>query len=99
MSFRIDSSSFIPLGERSSPVTRKTQHAGPAAPSFDQVRISSPLTGMERRIQDLTGCLSQQIRSWPTAHEVAVLQEQVDSGTYRPNAEEIAKRMLLMQEA
>jgi anti-sigma28 factor (negative regulator of flagellin synthesis) len=43
--------------------------------------------------------LSQQVRTTNTTGKIQELRQQVASGAYQPNAQEIARRMLLMGEA
>lgn len=98
MSFRIERNQSIPWGELSPHSAGSAQRSGGMAPNFDQVEFSRHLSGMERRVRELTGQLSQQVLARPTSGEIAALREQVDQGTYRPDASEIAARMLLLQE-
>ena len=97
MSFRIDRNSSVYMGGIAPRASGKARQCDGVSPSFDQVRISSQRPHMERRIQELTGRLSCQIRNRPTAQEITALAEQVAAGTYCPSAEEIACRMLLQE--
>ena len=63
---------------------------------YDQVEFSTRLSGLEKRVQDLTARLSQEVRARPTSGELRALQAQVASGTYQPDARETAARMLLL---
>ena len=99
MSFRIDRSGFLPLGELSSHAVRRERPGEAAPPSFDQVRISARCSGAEARVRELTGQLSRAVRTRPAARELSLLERQVAGGTYQPDAAEMARRMLLIQEA
>lgn len=65
---------------------------------YDQVQFSSHLDEMEKRVKETVGRVSQEIRIRPTHQELAELREQVASGTYQINPQEIAARMLLVRE-
>ena len=62
------------------------------------MEFSTRLSGLEKRVQDLTARLSQEVRARPTSGELRALQAQVASGTYQPDARETAARMLLLCE-
>ncbi|MBO4914600.1 MAG: flagellar biosynthesis anti-sigma factor FlgM [Oscillospiraceae bacterium] len=47
----------------------------------------------------LRGKLSQEVRTATSSGQVAALREQVQNGTYQVDAREIAKKMLLLEEA
>ena len=63
---------------------------------FDSVKISEGGVSMEK---ELTGKLSQEVRTATSTDMIAALREQIRSGTYQPDAMEIAKKMLLLGEA
>lgn len=75
-----------------------TEHAKVCGQNYDQVQFSSHLDETEKRIKDLVGQLSQQIRTRPTRHEIDTLKNQFQSGELQPNCQEIAARMLLLRE-
>ena len=97
MALRIERNSFYSVGER-------TLHsaAGLArrdgGQSFDQVQFPDRLTGLGGQVQELTARLPQEVRVRPTRQELQNLREQVEKGSYRPDAGEIAARMLLLGE-
>ncbi len=59
---------------------------------FDRVTISEEGASAAR---ELTGRLSQEVRTAASTEKIAALREQVRSGTYRPDPAEIARKMLL----
>ena len=63
--------------------------------NYDQFCCSPQPEGEEARIREEVSQISQDIRIRPTKHEIAILQQQVQDGTYQPDAREIAARMLL----
>lgn len=65
---------------------------------YDQIQFSSHLSEAEKRIKETTGQITRQIRTRPSQKELEALREQVASGTYQADAQEIAARMLLMEE-
>ena len=98
MDLRIDRDLFFPVGERPARPAASARPAGTGRQHLDQISFSARLSGLEGRVQDLTAQLSQQVRVRPTRQELSTLQEQVEAGTYRPDAGEIAARMLLLGE-
>ena len=66
--------------------------------SYDQFSCSPRPEGEEARIQNAVSRISQEIRIRPTKHEISRLQQQVQEGTYQPDAREIAARMLMKAE-
>ena len=100
MAFRIDRNPYFPIGEltaahSSAGTVRRT---GAGGQNFDQVQFSSRLTGLEGQVKDLAAQLSREVRVRPTRQELQGLQRQVEEGAYRPDAGEIAARMLLLGE-
>ena len=65
---------------------------------FDQVRFSSHLDEMEKRLKITAGQISQQVRIRPTHQELESLRQQVASGTYQTDPREVAARMLLRED-
>lgn len=63
---------------------------------FDQVALSSEPTGTDRFRMELVSRLSREIRSAVTTRDIQALRQQVSTGEYRPDAQQIAARMLLM---
>lgn len=65
---------------------------------YDQVEFSSCLDETEKRVKQVVGTMSQEIRSRVSAQDLEHLRQQVNDGTYQPNPREIAARMLLIRE-
>lgn len=99
---------FIPGGAKingSTGITRgyPTKSASaPQAPKgefsrrFDSVSISN--AGTENAYaMELKGKLTQEVRTATSSDMIAALREQVQNGTYEPDPQEIAKKMLLME--
>ena len=63
---------------------------------FDQVALSSEPTGTDRFRMELVSRLSREVRSAVTTRDIQALRQQVSTGEYRPDAQQIAARMLLM---
>ena len=64
---------------------------------YDQFEFSDRLEEMERKHKELVGQISQKIRIRPTNGQLEELQKQIRAGTYRPDPQEIAARMLLLR--
>lgn len=64
---------------------------------YDQFEFSERLEGMERERKELVGRISQEIRIRPTNSQLEELQKQIRAGTYQPEPQEIAARMLLLR--
>ena len=62
---------------------------------FDSVSIGSERGAMELEAR---GKLAQEVRTVTSSSLVSALRDQVDSGTYEPDAAAIARRMLLIGE-
>ena len=77
--------------------TAKTQR-GDVNRRFDSVTLSD---GGARGSFEmaLRGKISQEVRTATSSGQVAALREQVQNGTYQVDAREIAKKMLLLEEA
>lgn len=73
---------------------RKTNQAGGR---YDQVSLSRESGGESRFLREAAS-LSQQVRTTNTTGKVQELRRQVQAGEYKPDAQEIARRMLLMGE-
>ncbi len=97
--FRIYTGGGCPVGG-TAPYNRKTDTANPVSPGqrYDQVQFSSHLDETERRLKETVAGLSQEVRTRFTAQDLERLQQQIASGEYRPDAGEIASRMLLFRE-
>lgn len=65
---------------------------------FDQVSLTAKDSGQSAFQMELTGRISQEVRSATTTGALAELREQVQSGTYQPDPVEIARRILLQRE-
>jgi len=65
---------------------------------YDSVTLSSPRTGESRFQMEMASRLTQQVRTVTTTGDIASLRQQVSSGTYAPDAMNIAARMLLLGE-
>ena len=78
-------------------ISHSTEQIGLNRQKYDQFQLSDRLDGKEKRIQDLVGQISKEIRRRPTCNELSALQKQIKDGTYQPNSYEIAARMLLIK--
>lgn len=65
---------------------------------YDQFQFSTCLDKTEKRVKQVVGHLSQEIRSRVSAQNLEHLRQQVSDGSYQPNPHEIAARMLLLKE-
>jgi len=79
---------------RTARAARKTAQTGGR---YDQVSLSREGTGESRFLREAAS-LSQQVRTTNTTGKIQELRRQVQSGEYQPDAQEIARRMLLMGE-
>ena len=82
-------------GHRDAP--RAAGSARPAPPVAHFQR-SAPPPRARRRGLEPPARLSQDIHIRPTSGELAALRDSIQSGAYRPDAREIATRMLLLGE-
>ena len=64
---------------------------------FDSVMLSGGDGKRSTFEMELRGKISQEVRTATSSGQIAALREQVQSGTYRVDAREIAKKMLLME--
>lgn len=95
---RISDGGLYPVGVHHYPGSGRAAAAQRAdSARFDQMQFTSPSGGTEKRVLDLTGRVSQQVRARHTTGEIARLQRQVREGTYQPDAREIAARMLMRE--
>lgn len=83
----------VPYGKKSE--QERTKVSGQR---YDQVQFSSQLSEMDKCMKEAAGQLVRQIRTRPSSQTLADLRQQVSSGTYQVNAQEIAARMLLLKE-
>ncbi len=67
--------------------------------SFDKIAISQDVSAGHRFQMEIVGRLSQEVRTAVTTGDIQELRRQVLSGEYRPDAREIAARMLMMEGA
>jgi negative regulator of flagellin synthesis FlgM len=74
----------------------KLQRSG-ANRRFDSIMLSGGDGKRSSFEMELRSKVSQEVRTATTSGQVAALREQVQSGTYRVDAREIAKKMLLME--
>lgn len=86
--------------ESAAPCGRKADAAEPASVEqrYDQVEFSTCMDDTERRVRETVGHLAQEIRTQVTSQDIETLRQQVADGSYRPDAEGIAARMLLLRE-
>ena len=66
---------------------------------FDSIMLSRRDSVRSEREMALRGRLSQEVRTAASSGQVAQLREEVRNGTYRVDAREIARKMLLLGEA
>ncbi len=71
------------------------QRTEPDSRRFDSVTIAASSS----RLMELRGKIAQEVRTATSSGQVSALREQVQNGTYQPDAMEIARRMLLIPEA
>lgn len=97
--FRIYPSGSCPVSG-TAPYSRKSDITAPIAQGqrYDQVDFSTCLDETEKRLKETVGLLSQEIRSQVTAQDLTHLRQQIIAGEYRPDAQEIATRILLSKE-
>lgn len=65
---------------------------------YDQIQFSSCMDETEKKVKQVVGRLSQEIRSRVSARDLEDLCGQVADGSYQPDPREIAARMLLLKE-
>ena len=76
-----------------------TPRVAPKDGRFDQLALSQEPDGEIRFRMDLVSRLSREVRTATTTGEIQALRQQVQSGSYQPDATDIAARMLLMKGA
>ncbi len=64
--------------------------------NFDTANFSAALGKEQTKVKDMVGKISQQAHTRPTYQELDSIKSQVENGTYKPNSEDIAARMLLL---
>ena len=81
---RILRTGATPVSRPQMPSHLSHQTAAPKAEAgrYDQIQLSHQPEGQERRVLELTGRISQQIRARHTAGQIASLRDQVRQGTY-----------------
>ena len=62
---------------------------------FDQVSISRESSGSEQFQRELTSRLICEVRTTNTSNTIQNIKNEVQNGTYQPNAREIAAKLLL----
>ena len=68
---------------------------GESARRFDSVSISENSAANTFALE-LKSKLTQEVRTATSSEQIAAIREQVQNGTYQPDAREIARSMLLM---
>ena len=66
---------------------------------FDSVTISDRAGRRSSFEREVRSRLKQEVRSSPSPAAIAALREQVQNGTYQPDPMQIARKMLLWEEA
>lgn len=66
-------------------------------PNFDQFQLSAQPNSREATVQKSVSRIIRQVRTRPTHAELAELKSRIASGTYQPNAREIAARMMMTE--
>lgn len=84
---------LTPHGKKSEAVYSRTLDQ-----RYDQVDFSMHLDETEKRIKETVGQVSRAIRLRPARQELEELRRQVMDGSYQPDPQEIAARMLLREE-
>ena len=89
------------------PFSGVSSYSGPApasdyknkvsAQNYDQLLFSPQPEGDEGRFRAAVAQISQQIRIRPTHHELSMIQQQIQDGSYQYDPRAIAARMLLME--
>ena len=87
---------FSGVSPYSTPATA-AEHNKISAQNYDQLLFSPQPEGEEGRVRAAVAQISQQSRIRPTHHELSLLQQQIQSGTYQYDPPEIAARMLLVE--
>ena len=76
--------------------TAKVQK-GNASRRFDSITLSGGDGTRSSYEMELRGKISQEVRTATSSGQVAALREQVQSGNYKVDAREVARKMLLME--
>lgn len=66
---------------------------------FDSVTLSGGDGARTSFEMELRGRISREVRTATSSGQVAALREQVQNGSYKVDARELAKKMLLLEEA
>lgn len=75
---------------------KKVQRGG-SDRRFDSVMLSTSEGVRANYEMELRGKISNEVRTATTSGQVAALREQVQNGTYKVDARETARKMLLME--
>ncbi len=75
------------------------QQNGKTAHRFDKVTISGTETGHSSFEMQLTGRISQDVRAATTTGSLSSLRQEIESGSYQPDPNMIARKMLFFEEA
>ncbi len=73
----------------------RTQVPQTSERQFDQVNISRESSGAEQFRQECVSRLVREVRTAHTASDIARIKAEVQSGTYQPDAVEIAAKLLM----
>ena len=96
--FRIYTGGSCPVGSTSP--YHKYAHSSfqPAvAPQYDHMEFSPVPGGIEKKMKETVGRLSQEARTHVSSRDLEQLRQQVSGGYYQPSSFQIASRMLLMR--
>lgn len=63
--------------------------------NYDQFEFLEQPEGQEKRFRELVAQIAGEIRLHPTRGQLSQLKSQIEDGTYQPDPQEIAARMLL----
>lgn len=100
---------ILPKSGASTPITKPASYKAPvrdtASPSpapensFDQVTIKRDSSATDRFRREWVSRLVNEVRTSHTANDIQQIKSQVQSGTYQPDAKEIATKMLLEEQS
>jgi len=92
------SGGVYPISAPSQYKTTPRNNTGPsqvAGTHFDQVNISRESSTSEQFRKELVSRLVREVRTSHTSHDIQLIKAEVQSGTYQPDAAEIAAKLLL----
>jgi len=67
------------------------------AKNFDQILLSAKSDAEQSVVKDVKGKISTEMRTTTSIGDIAAIKNQIQSGTYKIDAEEIARKMLLQE--